>query len=483
LKQLVSAAMAGLNIQQREVLAMRCYNEMSYSEIAESMGCSEVGAQMRFFRAKRALQKQLSRRGLGKGSLLMALILFGKMTAPSKAAAAQITVTAAATKVGVTASVAAIAASKVTIVSLTAAGALAAGTMVATSGTDKSLVTPEERLPRSSYATVQTVQAGKSNAECWYYYPPNGSGTVMMRLKSNTEGGQSYCQWLQNDQANYYKHTNTMYIRNFRAWADDLSVRRLPTDSPELTDFLSQVEGKTEPLEYVRYNGGGLLVIAKEDKDAGFSQTIYRHDVSGEEHFRYNWLGQAKAIDNRDLMHSRGWTYFTINGEIDGEKVSGAGSVPFVYAAYLHYPPWLRLRVGPMQIIDSIGDRFFKGLSRPWMGLHTIDTIRRDAAEQRIWFETELLPKSAKAKVTLSHNQRKLVYAVDMEKDVVDKITFLSDEEQVLGELRFSYLQEIGNVGSEFVKPSSRRSHRGMRSKKPGMLWLIQLAEGRLTNN
>ncbi|MHC4687858.1 MAG: RNA polymerase sigma factor, partial [Planctomycetota bacterium] len=326
LKQLVSAAMAGLNIRQREVLAMRCYNEMSYSEIAESMGCSEVGAQMRFFRAKKALQKQLSRRGLGKGSLLMALILFGKMTAPSKAAAAQITVTAAATKVGVTASVAAIATSKTAILSLTA-GALTVGTMVATSGTDKPLVAPKERLPGSSYATVQTVRAGKRNADCWYYYPPNGNGTVMMRFKSDAGGRQSYCQWLQNDQANYYKHKNTIYIRNCRAWADDLSVQRLPTDSPELTDFLSQVEGKTEPLEYVLYNGGGLLVMAKEDEDAGFSQTICRHDVSGEEHFRYNWLGRAKVIDNRDLMHSRGWTYFTINGEIDGQKVSGAGRV------------------------------------------------------------------------------------------------------------------------------------------------------------
>jgi RNA polymerase sigma-70 factor (ECF subfamily) len=482
LKQLVSAAMAGLDIQQREVLSMRCYDEMSYSEIAESMGCSEVGAQMRFFRAKKALQKQLSRRGLGKGSLLMALALFGKMTAPSKAAAAQITVTTAATKVGVTASVAAIAASKATIVSLTTAGALAVGTMVVTSGTDKPLVTNKERLPGSSYVTVQTAQAGKSKAERWYYYPPNGNGTVMMRFKSDAGGRQSYCQWLQNDQANYYKHKNTVYIRNGRAWADDLSVRRLPTDRPELTDFLSQVEGKTELLEYVRHNGDGLLVIAKEDEDTGFSQTTLRHDASGEEHFRYNWLGRAKTIDNRDAMHRRGWTYFTVSGKIDGQKVSGAGRVPFVYEAYLQYPPWLRLRVGSMEIIDSIGDRLFKGLSRPWMGLHTIDTVRRDAAEQRIWFETGLLPKGVKARVTLSHNERKLVYVVDMEKDVVDRITFLSDEEQVLGELRFSYLQEIDNIGSEFAEPR-RKSHQGMCFKKPGILWLVQLAEVGLTNN
>lgn len=481
LKQLVSAAMAGLDIPLREVLAMRCYNEMSYSEIAESMGCSEVGAQMRFFRAKKALQKQLSRRGLGKGSLLIALALFGKMTAPSKAAAAQITVTAAATKVGVMASVAAIAVSKTAILSLTA-GALTVGTMVATSGTDKPLVAPEERLPGSSYATVQTVQADKSNAECWYYYPPNGNGAVMMRFKSGTRGEQSYCQWLQNDQANYYKHKNTMYIRNCRVWTDDLSVQRLPTDSPELTDFLSQVEGKTEPLEYVQYNSSGLLVIITQDEKAGFSQMTHHRDASGEEHFRYNWLGRAKAIDNRDAMHKRGWTYFTVSGKINGKKVLGTGRVPFVYAAYLHYPPWLRLRIGSMEIVDSTGDRLFKGLSRPWRGLHTIDAVRRAAAEQRVWFETKLLPKGVKAEVTLSHDEGRLIYTIDMEKDVIDKITFLSDEEQVLGELRFSYLQEIDNVGSEFAEPRRKRYQR-MNLKKPGMLWLVQLVEETLNNS
>jgi len=88
-----------------------------------------------------SLKKHLARHGFGKGSLLMALVLFGKLTAPSKAAATQITVTAAATKVGVAASVAAIASGKTAIISLTTAGILAVSTLVATSEYENSAIT------------------------------------------------------------------------------------------------------------------------------------------------------------------------------------------------------------------------------------------------------------------------------------------------------------------------------------------------------
>ena len=81
MKQVVVSAMAELKPQYRKVLAMRCYEEMEYSEIAELMGCSELGARVMFCRAKKALHKQLSRKGFGKGFLVTALVLFGKITA------------------------------------------------------------------------------------------------------------------------------------------------------------------------------------------------------------------------------------------------------------------------------------------------------------------------------------------------------------------------------------------------------------------
>ncbi|MHC4204121.1 MAG: RNA polymerase sigma factor, partial [Planctomycetota bacterium] len=99
LKHIVSGAMKKLRTRHKAVLVMRCYDGMPYSDIAESMGCSEFSTRMLFLRAKRALQRELSRNGFGKSSLLAALVLFGKITSPSEAAAAQISVTAAVTKV------------------------------------------------------------------------------------------------------------------------------------------------------------------------------------------------------------------------------------------------------------------------------------------------------------------------------------------------------------------------------------------------
>ena len=83
LKQIVIKSMHRLQPRHRAVLTMRCYKGMKYSEIAELMKCSEFGVQALFYRAKKALAKELSHHGLGKGSLLTALLLFGKMTATS----------------------------------------------------------------------------------------------------------------------------------------------------------------------------------------------------------------------------------------------------------------------------------------------------------------------------------------------------------------------------------------------------------------
>ena len=58
----------------------------------------------------------------------------------------------------------------------------------------------------------------------------------------------------------------------------------------------------------------------------------------------------------------------------------GTGRIPFVFAASDKNWPWVELRIGET-IVNEVG---FAGLGRPWMGLHTIDTIRRDAAEKRI---------------------------------------------------------------------------------------------------
>jgi len=105
-KQLVLDAMGQINFVYRNVLTLRCFEQMPYSVVASILGCTELKAQLLFFRAKRSLRKQLSRRGFGKEHFLSALGLFGAITAVAdKPASAAVAVSAASTQVGIVATV------------------------------------------------------------------------------------------------------------------------------------------------------------------------------------------------------------------------------------------------------------------------------------------------------------------------------------------------------------------------------------------
>lgn len=105
------------------------------------------------------------------------------------------------------------------------------------------------------------------------------------------------------------------------------------------------------------------------------------------------------------------------------------------------------------------------------MGLHTVDTVRRDAARQWLWFETEYTPDETKLQVQVVCKEVKLLYTIDMEKDVIEKIMFLV-KDHPRGELSFTYLQEIDNIGGEFTGPTGRPQR-----DEPGLLWLMRLIE------
>jgi RNA polymerase sigma-70 factor (ECF subfamily) len=105
LKEAVFGALARLKFRHRTILVLRCIEQKPYSEIASIMDCSEMAAQLLFFRAKRSLKRQLSKHGFGKGFLLMALGLFARVTAPGEASSAAVTVTSASAKVGLIATV------------------------------------------------------------------------------------------------------------------------------------------------------------------------------------------------------------------------------------------------------------------------------------------------------------------------------------------------------------------------------------------
>ena len=494
LKNIVSAAMKKLRTRHKAVLVMRCYDEMPYSDIAESMGCSEFSTRMLFLRAKKCLQRELSRNGFGKGSLLAALVLFGKMTAPSEAAAAQISVSAAATKVGLAAGIAGLATSKTAIISLTAAGALTAGTVVMKSGP----VNQGAENPQTSVTSSQDIgQSGNPNQEFWYYFPESPADPMMLRAKSGQAGDKSYWQVLQDDRANYYYNNNHLYINNYRMWSRDLSVQKIPTDDPKMTEFICQVEGSKNTMGHVAPMGKGLLVVAAQGQKNDDNQlwSTRHYNVLEEDYFQSDWPATAKTFDNRDEMHKRGWTYFRITGQLNGQNVSGTGRIPFVNLTSKQYSPWLKLHVGSLSIFDTYkeayiseptpaeattykGGSFFKGLCRPWMGLHTIDTVRRDAAEQRISFETRYTPDSRFAQVELTCENTRIVYKIDMETDVVDEITFSTDQGNT-GNLKFSYLQSVDGVSQEFIPPVKPKNPTNTGSSS-GLLWLVQLMEGSL---
>lgn len=461
----VFAAMRELKAEHRSIINLRCYDQMPYCEIAKAIGCSEFAAQKLFYRAKKSLKKKLARHGLGKGSLLMALVLFGKLTSPSKAATGSLTVTSGTIKVGAAASVAAAAASKTAVITLAAAGVLAGSAIVATSGPESGVAASVEKAAESSYVLSQEAPEYKGSQEYWYYYPSKSSETVMMRVKRGDD------QYLQNAEANYYfdRGENTVYIENHRKWHKDLSVWRLGTDSFALTDFLAQVDGRKRWTENVYRSQGGLLLVIKHPSGGNRDQLqVTRHyNVLGEDYFKYDWPANVKVADRRDAMHKRGWTYFRIKGKVNGQMVDGSGRIPFVYNARLENRPWLRLMVGERQLIDAGGGRLFKGLGRPWMGLHTLDTVRRDAAEKEIPFETHLISDGTKAEVKLAAGETGLRYIIDMDKDIVERIIY-SGEKQ--GELVFTYLQKIDDIGREFSEP---RWSEGLPDKEAGIMWLI----------
>lgn len=500
LKQIVSTAMRKLRTRHKAVLVMRCYDEMSYAEIAESMGCSEFSTRMLFMRAKRALQKELSRNGFGKGSLLAALVVFGKITAPSKAAAAQLTVPAAATKVGILAGAVGLATTKTAIISVTAAGVLSVGTLVVTSGPAGRVTGTGSPANTGAQVVSPLHMANAARQQHWYYFPDGPEGPVMLRAESQGHAGRSNERLLQNAEANYKYQGGTVYKNNHRAWMDDLSVFKLPTDSSELRAFLSQVEGTVEEMRPISARGKGLLVVVERDEDAGSSQPwAVRHwNVLDEDSFQSDWPTDAKINDERDAMHERGWAYFRVRGQVRGKNVAGVGRIPFVYATCKRQNAWLKLRIGDdLTIADSGASAnvsvpygatlstyprgsFFKGLARPWMGLHAIDIVRRDAARQKVHFETALTANGRDVQITAVHGTTKLVYTIDLKADLVKTITFFAGDAPA-GHLEFEYVEDSRAGDNEFIAPRTTSSQ-ASRRKGPGMLWLVQLAEGALGN-
>lgn len=103
----IADAMTKLKHSYRNILVLRCFEQMSYPDIAYTLGCSSIQAQLLFFRAKHSLKRHLARQGYKKEHLLASLGVFAAMTAvPFKSASAlPVRIVPATLKVGMTAAV------------------------------------------------------------------------------------------------------------------------------------------------------------------------------------------------------------------------------------------------------------------------------------------------------------------------------------------------------------------------------------------
>jgi hypothetical protein len=228
-------------------------------------------------------------------------------------------------------------------------------------------------------------------------------------------------------------------------------------------------------------------------------KTEYLYNTVGPKLFVYNWPAVIPIVDDRDPMHKRGWTYFSISGTTGEQEIAGHGCMPFVYNMAKEHPAWLSLKIGQdLEIIDCgrgaylrQGGRtiasyepgtFFKGLARPWMGLHTANIVRRDAAEQRIWFHSEWTPNEKDVIVDISdeeqQNKTDLIYTIDMEDDIIKTMTF-DVNGQARGSLIFSYMQEIDRPINQLTEPDIPAGAQPP-AQSPGIRWLIRLAQGNL---
>ncbi len=80
IRKTVLGALQAITIKYRNILVLRCFENLSYGEIAGILGGSELRSRLLFFRAKHSLKNQLERHGFKRDHLLAALTIFAGLT-------------------------------------------------------------------------------------------------------------------------------------------------------------------------------------------------------------------------------------------------------------------------------------------------------------------------------------------------------------------------------------------------------------------
>ncbi|MBI9016815.1 MAG: sigma-70 family RNA polymerase sigma factor [Phycisphaerae bacterium] len=487
----VSCAISKLKPEHRAILSMRCYEQMDYGDIAKSLESNKFAVRMLFLRAKKSLAKQLANTGYSGLSIILALTIFGKITAVSEAAAANVIIGSSTISVGSSVATVGFMTSKLAIMCYMAVALIYSGSIALRGGNDSNLLPGISQQRLEIIHAQQLINNDNVPVQHWYYYP-KGPGAMVMtkRIAVDPDNHISQCLLLQNHQGSfYYPYSgNKIYSQNYHYFNPDLSVMQLPTDSAEFTAYLERVQGFSNKMVQSQSRGNGLLIVTEKDGSSINDnwKLIRHHNLLGEDYFKCDWPSKATLVDNRDDIHKQGWAYFAISGHINRQQVSGKGQIPFYCDKYAEHGPWVQMQIGSdYEIVDNANQAvlkvgndvavkypagsFLAGLQRPWLGLHTIDIIRRDAIAQKMQFTTELLPDKQNVRIIITNNDNKLIYTIDLYQDLIKEIVF--ENSQTVGYMKFEYYRDIENQipGNNLPTSETRKS--------PGIFWLMNLCE------
>ena len=116
IRKTVLGAMQAIKIKYRNILVLRCFENLSYGQIAGITGGSELRARLLFFRAKHSLKNELEHHGFKRDHLLAALTMFAGLTlGTGKKAAAKEVVLASSLETGLGVGLAGLLTAKTTI--------------------------------------------------------------------------------------------------------------------------------------------------------------------------------------------------------------------------------------------------------------------------------------------------------------------------------------------------------------------------------
>lgn len=518
LAELTRAAMAGMSDRHREVLTLRFYENLSHSEIARVMECSELATRAALFRAKSALAGELKRRGLTRSMLAAALAAFGQATLLPNSSAAAVSISAGALAES---TLATLLSAKVK-----AASAIAACLLIvcgvawwSPSSSMANLSKPVKWVHFSRHSgqpvsdPIRNVIENQSQGiyEQWYHFPEGLDGPMFFRMQRwSPDGKQKLCWWVENGDANYYVHSGEqkIYIHNDHITPSSAVTKCLPIDPVSMAEFIRGVEGEKSgamvgrnELVYDRDPRTGFVATHDDTRFPGVGRHHAIYDYKDLDLKLFDAPTGMEVVDERDAMHKRGWTYFQVEGRLEGRKIEGFGCLPFAYRASKQHPAWVRLSVDgrPAMVDDGQvacqmdadgkveeafpGGALFKGMARPWMGYHTADIIRRDAAGERIWFSAERIEPENTIAVTLVDDrgeiQHMLKYTVSETRDVLERIEIWRGPQGVfserVGDLVFRYDDRMTQPVGDVSRPSVTAVAESVRREPATVLWPLRL--------